>query len=171
MLVQKGFERRAADFLFALEDKLHVAVHKPLAHHILEGFGLYHRLPLVVISPAGIETTVADVRLPRIGMPLVQRLHRHDIIVRIDEDGRDVLACLDIGCVLGINKGIAVGGHHLGFLTTCRQQQFAPTLGTTQHICLMLRLATDTRNTDKTRPLLVETGAVFGNVGTDTHGM
>ena len=142
MRLAEGDERFRPDLLLALEDELHVAMHRARAQGRLEALGLDHGLALVVVSAAGIDASVTNSGLERLALPKLQRLGGHDVVMPIDEHrgqvGRDD--------ALGVDHRIAIGGHHLGAVGSGRQQQFAPTLGASAHVGLVLRLRADGRD-------------------------
>ena len=110
MRLAEGDERFRPDLLLALEDELHVAMHRACVQGRLEALGLDHGLPLVVVGAAGIDASVANGGLERLALPKLQRLGGHDVVMPIDEH-RGQVGRHD---ALGVDHRIAAGGHHLG---------------------------------------------------------
>ena len=110
MRLAEGDERFRPDLLLALEDELHVAMHRACVQGRLEALGLDHGLALVVVSAAGIDASVANGGLERLALPKLQRLGGHDVVMPIDEH-RGQVGRHD---ALGVDHRIAAGGHHLG---------------------------------------------------------
>jgi len=81
-------DRLPAHFFLALDDELHVD--RQLAamalHQRLDGLDLHPQLALVVDCAAGVDVLVALGRLERRRDPLVQRLRRLDVIMRVAQD-------------------------------------------------------------------------------------
>ena len=121
VFLQKCFETWTTDFLFPLEDKLHTAVHQPLAYQVLEGFDLNHCLSFVIICTTSIEATIADRRFKRFRVPEFQGFCWHNIVMRIYQYRRYILTFHLHRRVLGIHKGIALRWHYLRVLRTCLQ--------------------------------------------------
>ena len=88
MLRQESLQRRRANLLFTLKDKLDVAVHQPFTHEVFKGLDLNHGLPLIVIRSACIETAVTYRRFPRVGVPSIKRFDRHYVVMGVDQNGR-----------------------------------------------------------------------------------
>ena len=79
----------AADFLFALEDELHV--HRQpavLLEMRLDRLEVHEHLALVVGRAAGVDLAVADRRLERRRLPQVERIDRLHVVVAVEEDRR-----------------------------------------------------------------------------------
>ena len=168
MVFQKCLQRWRTYFFLAFKDKLHIALQLPCLRHIFEGLCLNHRLSFIIIRPACIKPAVTNLRLPWIRFPFAQRLHGHHIIMRINQYRRYIGFRT---AVFRINERITGRRQNLRFLTTCCQQQFFPSLGTTQHIALVLGLTTHTGNAQKTCPLLHKSLLMSGEVVVNRHRM
>ena len=69
MVLQERLQTRRTDLFFPLKDELHITVQLACLRHVLKGFRLNHRLALVIICSTGIESSVTDLRLPRVRFP------------------------------------------------------------------------------------------------------
>ena len=98
MGLAEGFKAWRTNLFLALEDKLDVVVEQVLAVDILESFDLDKRLSLVVVGSAAPDVAVAHNGFKWIGVPQLQRLGRHHVVVGVDEDGR--------GC--GVNQPFGI---------------------------------------------------------------
>ena len=144
-----------------------VVFQQTFTHQVFEGFGLNHRLALVVIGTAGPDAAVTDFRFERLAFPEFQRFGRHDIVMGINQYG----GCLWIYLFLGIDQGISLGWHDVGFIGSGFQQQLAPAFGTGQHVFLVLRKGTDTGNPDEAEKFFQKSVFVLLNVLSDFHNL
>ena len=84
---EEGRERGTADFFFAFEDELHIVLQQTVAYEIFECFDLNERLSFVIVRAARPNVAVAHLRFEGIGVPKLERLGRHHVIVRIHQHG------------------------------------------------------------------------------------
>jgi len=89
MFLQQGAQRRAAGFLFALQQDLHVDRQPPLdGQKCRKRFKRNGRGSLVVRNAAPVQPPVADLRIERGGMPFVDRIRRLHVIMAVDDESR-----------------------------------------------------------------------------------
>ena len=98
MGLAEGFKAWRTNFFLAFEDKLDVVVKQVLAVDILKGLDLNEGLSLVIVGSATPDVAVAHNRFKGGGVPQLQRLGRHHVVVGVDEDGR--------GC--GVNQPFGI---------------------------------------------------------------
>ena len=129
-----GRQRGAADLLLALEEELDVVGELAAAHEVFEGLDVHEQLALVVVGSAAPDGFVVHLRVEGIVIPLVQRLHRLDVVVAIDQHG----AGLGIDDLLAEDDRMAGGLADAGFVGARFQQQVGEGLGAEIHVGLVL---------------------------------
>ena len=130
---------RRADLFLSLDHELDVARQLAGRNHRLQRLDMHERLPLVVVGPAPPNTSVAQNRLERVGLPLVERIDRHHVVVTVHEHGRRSR----IDDLLAVNDRIAVGRHHLGSVGAGGKKRVAQMLGATDHIAPVRAVGAD----------------------------
>ena len=155
---------RRADLFFSLDHELDVARQLAGRNHRLQRFDVHERLSLVVVGPAPPDASVAQNRLERIGLPLVERIDRHHVVVTVHEHGRRSR----IDDLLAVNDRITVGRHYLGAVGAGGKKRVAQMLGATDHIAPMRAVGADRRDAqqreklfDETLPMLVDVSFYF----------
>ena len=144
------------DLLLALEHELHVAGQRVGGTHRLECLGVHPQLPLVVIGAAGPDAAIADDRLEGVRTPLVARIHRHHVVVAVDQHR----ACLRIDGLLGIDHRIPGRGVDLRTVGPGPGQGGSQPFGAALHVGFVGRFGADRRNADQVEQLLEETRLV-----------
>ncbi len=142
VLSAPGGQGSRSDLLFALEHELDVAPQRPGRHQRLERFDVHESLPLVVVRSASPDPAVADHRFERFGRPLVDRIHRHHVVMPVDQHRR----CLRRDDPFAVDDRIAVRSENLGPRGSGPPQRLAQPLRTAHHIRPMRRLGADRRN-------------------------
>ena len=80
-------EASGADFLLTFKDKLHIMLQQVVLVDILESLRLHERLSLVIIGTACPDMAVFHDRLERFGLPQLERLGRHHVIMPVNQYG------------------------------------------------------------------------------------
>ena len=81
MLLKECIKTWTTYLLFALKNKLNMAVHQSMFNKIFKSLDLNQGLPLVVIRTASIQTAITNIGLPRVAVPEIQRLYWHHVVV------------------------------------------------------------------------------------------
>ena len=165
VLLTEAVELRAADLLLALKHELDVALQGAGFHQVLERFGVHERLTLVVVGTASPNLAVLDDGLERLGVPELDRIHGHHVVVAIDQYGLgggvdDFLTHHDGVALCGVDVALVGAGGH---------DELLPTLGATHHVVLVLTLRTDGRDAQQAEQFVQKTGFVLFNVILDVH--
>ena len=159
-------EAARTDFLLAFEHELHVTGQSVGFHHRFKGFGVHERLAFVVVGATSPDFSVLDDRLKRVGVPQVDGIDGHHVVVAVNQHGRQ----FRVDGFLAIDDGIALGGHHLCLVGAGFQKMVAPALGTADHVGLVRRFRADGRDSDQVKQFLKETLLVgFDVVVGDLH--
>ena len=90
MCTAEGFEARRTDLFFSFEDKFHITFQQIQIQGGFEAFYLHHGLPFIIVRTTRPDTTVPDFGFERAALPQVERLGGHYVIVRIDQNGRNI---------------------------------------------------------------------------------
>ncbi len=135
----------AADFFFALDDELHIQ--RQLAgvasHQGFDGFDLHPELAFVVHRAAGIDIVVAFRRLKGRADPLVERIGRLHVVVRVAEHGRLTRSVQPVG----VNQRMAFGGDQFHVLHADSPEFVGHYVGGLLHVGFMLGRGADAGNT------------------------
>jgi len=132
-------EVRAAHFLFALDNELHIDRQlAPFRQQALDCLDLHEHLAFVVAGPAPFDLVVRDRGDEGRRVPLVEGIHRLNVVVAIDKDGGSVLTGTG---PLAVNGGAAspsrigrAGGDDGDGLETGVAEQAGAELGRGRHI-------------------------------------
>ena len=161
MLRQKSVERLRADFLFALDQEIHVA--RQFATGLQPGFDRVDMgkvLPLVVADAAGIDIASDPARLEGRRGPELERIRRLNVVVAIHQKGRLFRIRFrrprDHHRVAG---GLADFGFQAGFGAPVDEPFRAE-----PHIARMVRLGADARDASVGEELFDESVFIAGEV-------
>ncbi len=157
-----------AGFLLALEQVLDVDRQPPARREQATG---RHQvgvdLALVVGCAAGQHPVTHDDRLERRRGPQLERIHRLDVVVPVDDDGRCVRGVEPVG----VDDGVTAGLGHLGMLEAGLGQRIGEPLGGPPAVVCVLGQCRDARDPEE-RLVRLESGGVGriemgfeGNVG------
>ena len=160
VLLAEAVEAATAYLLLALEHEFDVAGQLAGLDHELESLGLHEALAFVVVGSAGPNLVVLDDGLEGFGVPQVEGLDGHHVVVAIDQHG----GFGGVYLFLAVYHGVAVGGHHLGVVAARGEQQLTPAVGAAHHVVLVLALGTDGGNANEAEKLLKKTVFVFVDV-------
>ena len=167
MLFRPGGEGRAAHFLFALEDELHVVPEESLLEQELESLQVHEQLALVVVRAAGVDRflpggrVLGEDRLERIRAPLLQRLRRLHVVVAVHEHRlRGAGHGLD-----AVDDGVARGLVHGGLVGAGREEEFRQAAGAAVHVGLVFRFRADGGDAQEREELLEEAFPVLFDIG------
>ena len=105
-------QRGRTDFLLAFEHELDVARQTIFLDHVFEGFGVHERLPFVIVGTSGIQTVANDSGFKRRGLPKFHRIHRHHIVMAVNQDGLG----FGIDDFFTIDHRVPLGRHDLGLV-------------------------------------------------------
>ena len=105
-------------------------VKEPRPHLVLKSLEVHEGLSLVVVCAAGVDGPVTDLGFERIGVPEIERIDRHHIVVAVNQDGR----CFRIVFLLGEDDRVAGGLIDGGAVGTGLFQQFDQPFGAAVHV-------------------------------------
>ena len=152
-------DRFAADFFFAFENDLDVD--RQLAavalHQRFERLDFHPELALVVDRAAGIDVVVALGGLKRRRMPLVHRVGRLHIVVRVHQHG-GLAGCMQ---PVGVEQGMALGGNDLDILHADAAQFVGDKFRRLLHIALVLVQRADAGDAKEVLQFIQETRLII----------
>ena len=160
VLAQEGVQTGGANLFLTLEDEFHVVAQAALANEILESLDLNERLTLVVVGTASPDATVGHGERKRRRTPQLERLGRHDVVVRVDQHRRR----RGVDTLLRVDQGVARRGHDARLVGPGGQQQVTPMGGTAIDVRPMLGLSADTGNADEAGPLVQKARLVRADI-------
>ncbi len=162
-----GSRLRAADFLFALDEELHLQ--RQLLARLDPGFDAFdvsEHLAFVVGGAAGVDVAVANRRLERRRRPLAERIGRLDVVVSVDE--RDRFA--GHRRRLGQDQRMAGRLHEFGRQSQLLEPRDHP-LGRAAHVAGVARIGADALDTEQVREVVDERLTVGLDIAVDCcHG-
>ena len=155
--------RFAANFFFALEQDANVDGQLAAAglEQRLVGLHLHPELALVVDGAARVDIVVALGRLPRRSVPLVQRLGRLHIEVRIAERGGLAGSMQPVG----VNQRMTAGGDDLDILEADALQVGSNHLGGLADIAFVFFGGADAGNAQQVFQFVEKALLIFARVG------
>ena len=160
MRLDPGRKIRTSDFFLAFEKELHVAVQLTARNEVLEGLDVHEELSLVIVRSSAPDGSVVDFRLKRVAVPLLQRLHRLNVVVSVHQHR----ICLGINDFLPEDHRMSHSLAYACFIGTGLDEQVRQGFCTKIHICLMLFPGTDGRNSQDAEKLLEEPFLIFIDV-------
>ncbi len=143
MILDEVVEVRGSDFLFALEDDLHVD--RQLAGLLqvrLDGLEVHEDLALVIGRAACVDLSVADSRLEWRRFPELERIDGLHVVVAVEEDGRRTLGAEPVA----IDDRVAGRFDEPDVVETDAAHLVCRPFGAAPDVAGVLRQRTDARN-------------------------
>ena len=122
------------------------------AHQIFKGLYVHEQLALVVVGPAAPDGAVMDLRIKGVVVPLVQRLHRLDVVVAVDQHGTG----FRVNDLLAEDDRMAGGLADAGLVGARFEQQVGEGLGAKIHVGLVFGLGADGGDAQERKQLFEE---------------